>query len=88
MKYLYELTEKQRKQIIKNIQATAVLEIKSLFTMAENYDINKEELFDLWQYYEQKCFNHLQAKGAKGITVDEGIRMLKTFLELGKGETK
>lgn len=59
--------------------------MKCLFAVAEQYDINKKELFDLWCYCEQKCFNQMQAKNVKGITVDEGMKMLKALLDLGKG---
>lgn len=85
MKFINELTEKQRKELIKDVQLHIFTDMKCLFTVAEQYDINKEELFDLWRYYEQKCFNQMQAKNVKGITVDEGMKMLKAFLSLGKG---
>lgn len=85
MKFINELTEKQRKQLIKDVQLHIFTDMKCLFTVAEQYDINKEELFDLWRYYEQKCFNQMQAKNVKGITVDEGVKMLKLLFNLGKG---
>lgn len=85
MKFINELTEKQRKELIKDVQLNVFVGIKGLFAAAEQYDIDKKELFDLWCYYEQKCFNQMQAKNIKGLTFDEGIKMLKAFLSLGKG---
>lgn len=55
-----------------------------LFTVAEQYDINKEELFDVWRYLEEKCFKEFQSQKVTGFTVDEGMKMLKALLDLGK----
>lgn len=85
MKFINELTEKQRKSLSKELKIDVITVMKCLFTTAEMYDINKEELFDVWRYLEEKCFNQMQAKNVKGITVEEGMKMLKALLDLGKG---
>lgn len=84
MKFINELTEKQRKELIKDVKLNVFVGIKGLFAAAEQYDINKEELFDLWCSYEQKCFNQMQAKNIKGLTFDEGMKILKAILHSGK----
>lgn len=86
MKFINELTEKQRKELIKDVKLNVFVGIKGLFAAAEQYDINKEELFDLWCSYEQKCFNQMQAKNIKGLTFDEGMKILKAILHSGKGD--
>lgn len=84
MKFINELTEKQRKSLSKELKIDVITVMKGLFTTAENYDINKEELFDVWRYLEEKCFKEFQARNEKGITVDEGMKILKALLDLGK----
>ena len=85
MKFINELTEKQRKKLIKDVQLHIFTDMKCLFTIAEQYDINKEELFDVWRYLEEKCFKEFQSQKVTGFTVDEGMKMLKALLDLGKG---
>lgn len=85
MKFINELTEKQRKKLIKDVQLHIFTDMKCLFTVAEQYDINKEELFDVWRYLEEKCFKEFQSQKVTGFTVDEGMKMLKALLDLGKG---
>lgn len=61
MKFINELTEKQRKSLSKELKIDVITVMKCLFTTAEKYDINKEELFDVWRYLEKnvsKNFNH------------------------------
>lgn len=84
MKFINELTEKQRKKLIKDVQLHIFTDMKCLFTTAEQYDINKEELFDVWRYLEEKCFKEFQSQKVTGFTVDEGMKMLKALLDLGK----
>lgn len=85
MKFINELTEKQRKRLIKDVQLHIFIDMKCLFTVAEQYDINKEELFDVWRYLEEKFFKEFQSQKVTGFTVDEGMKMLKALLDLGKG---
>lgn len=85
MKFINELTEKQRKKLIKDVQLHIFTDMKCLFAVAEQYDINKEELFDVWRYLEEKCFKEFQSQKVTGFTVDEAMKMLKKFLSLGKG---
>lgn len=85
MKYINELTEKQRKSLSKELKIDVFTVMKGLFTTAENYDINKKELFDVWRYLEEKCFKEFQSQKVTGFTVDEGMKMLKALLDLGKG---
>lgn len=85
MKFINELTEKQRKSLSKELKIDVITVMKCLFTTAEQYDINKEELFDVWRYLEEKCFKEFQSQKVTGFTVDEVMKMLKAFLSLGKG---
>lgn len=85
MKFINELTEKQRKSLYKELKIDVITVMKCLFTTAERYDINKEELFDVWRYLEEKSFKEFQSQKVTGFTVDEAMKMLKAFLSLGKG---
>lgn len=76
MKFINELTEKQRKKLIKDVQLHIFTDMKCLFTVAEQYDFNEEELFDVWRYLEEKCFKEFQSQKVTGFTVDEAMKML------------
>lgn len=84
MKFINELTEKQRKSLSKELKFDVYNVMKCLFTTAEKYDINKKELFDVWRYLEEKCFKEFQSQKVTGFTVDEAMKMLKAFLDFGK----
>lgn len=76
MKHINELTEKQNESLSKELKIDVYNGMKCLFTTAEKYDINKEDLFDVWRYLEEKYFKEFQSQKITGFTVDEAMKML------------
>ena len=85
LRSINDLTEKEFNILSTCLAVQLRTETKGLLNLAEKYKLDKNELFDYWLFTAEKFKNSGDLNKKKGLTVDEGLKLIKSILNL-KGE--
>ena len=89
MKSLNDLHSTVFKRLMKELTVLFSLVSKGINALAEKYSVDKNELFECWLYMSNSYFSQTDMNTQKGLTVEEGMNLLKNFLRIGKqGDNK
>ena len=82
-KSINDLSEFKYKKLELQMHKLLCMANKGLFTLAETYDVDKNEMYNWWLLLcENYSARDLESK--KGLSVEDGMRMLKQLLDQGK----
>ena len=82
MKYFNELTKREQLRISMSIRLQIRSHIKSIVTLADQYDLNREELFELIQLLEKQYVEKTGIDNVKSLTDKDTARLMSAAKKL------
>lgn len=84
-KKVNELSEKAFLTVERRLLSLLAVTNKSLFTLAEHFSLDKNEVYSWWLFLAEE-YSGRDLNGKRGFTIDEGMRMLKKFMDIGRSD--
>lgn len=78
---LNDLTEREFAGLSTVISLHISTNAIAMLRLADTYKLDKNELFDYWLFNEEKFIKSTDFNKRKGLTVEQGMKLLKAFLK-------
>lgn len=82
MKFISNLSKEQQKQISTDLGANLIVNVKMICSIADKYDVDRNELFDLWLHNVKDYFDKHDLNEQKDIPkADVDKKKVKSILK-------